>query len=71
MDMRFISFDQKPIWCYNAGHKGFFDKKVELQPGLKENLAQTRERYTMITNVCSSANDETVNFPPVAVLFRF
>ena len=67
VDMRFISIDQKPIWCYNAGHKGSFDKKVELQPGLKENLAPTRQRYTVSTSVHSWRDEDTANAPLMVV----
>ena len=69
VEMRFISLDQKPSWFNNAGHKGTFAKKGNNAPGVKENFAQTRERYTIFTSVRSWGNEDKANPPPVAVLF--
>ena len=68
--MRFISLDQKPSWCNNAGSKGTFDKKGNTQPGVKENHAQTCQRYTILTTVPSWGNDDSSSPPRVAILFK-
>ena len=51
--MRFISLGQKPSWFNNAGHKGILAKKGNRQPGIQENFAKTRERYSILTSVRS------------------
>ena len=40
---------QKPSWFNNAGHTGTFAQKGGSQPSVRENVANTRQRYTVLT----------------------
>ena len=67
--MRWFSADQKPSWFNNAGasESGSYSLRGRV-PTVRENFAASRERYTILTSVCSwlPAN----HLPLVAVLFR-
>ena len=68
--MRFISLDQKPSWFNNAGHTGTFAHKGGSQPSVRENFAQTRERYSILTSVPSWGHTDEDDPPKIALLFR-
>ena len=73
--MRWVSLDQKPSWFNNAGHTGSFAKKG-IAPTVRENFAQTRERYTILTVVplnCCVGDDvegDGAKMPRIEVLFK-
>ena len=73
--MRWVCLDQKPSWFNNAGHTGSYTTKGTA-PTVRENFAQTRERYTMLTVVPLDCDDgdadegDEANMPKVEVLFR-
>ena len=67
-----VSLDQKPSWFNNAGLLGTHGVRGEPAPNVRENFAQTRERYTIFTVVPSwyDYGPETDADPPhVFVLF--
>ena len=68
--MRFMSIDQKPAWFNNAGHTGTFARKGGSQPSVRENFAQTRQRYTLLTSVSSWGHTDPDVPPKVAILFK-
>ena len=74
-EMRFLSLDQKPSWFNNAGHTGTFARRGGSQPSVRENFAQTRQRYSILTSVPSwghtAALSQVPDVPPrIALLFK-
>ena len=67
--MRWLSADQNPAWFNNAGasETGTFSRRGR-QPKVRENFAASRERYTILTSVCSWLPANAI--PHVAVLCR-
>lgn len=50
--LRWMSLDQKPSWFNNAGHTGTHAVRGRIA-SVKEKFAQTRSRYTILTEVSS------------------
>jgi hypothetical protein len=50
---KYISLDQKPSWFNNGAKFGTYGREGETAPSVKENFAQSRERYTILTVVPS------------------
>ena len=73
-EMRFLSMDQKPSWFNNAAHTGAYSVRGAEAPRIRENFAQSRERYTILTVVPSWAKyspaEREGNPPDVFVLFK-
>ena len=72
-DMTIVGFDQKPLHFNEQGSKCAATLHFEGCPEvvLKENHAATRERFSLMTSVTSSAADASVvGGPPLQVLFK-
>lgn len=67
--MRFLSLDQKPSWMNNAGRRPMYAPRGNRMVAAKENMAATRDRYTILTFV-PSWSPPAGEPPKVAVLFR-
>ena len=52
IEMRWVSYDEKPCYMNNAGLKKALVQKGA-NPTIRENFAQTRERYSLLTGVQS------------------
>ena len=72
-ELKFFSADQKPSWFNNCGSLATLANKGRRAPSIRENHAQTRQRYSLFTIMQSwcdygvlSADDP----PPLFVLFK-
>ena len=68
--MRWASFDQKPSWFNNAGHKALYAKRGAKSVGAREDHHGARQRYTVLTSVLSWKDNDAENPPPCALLFK-
>ena len=70
--MKWISLDQKPSWFNNAGASNtgtYTMHRGRNAPTVRENFNASRERYTILTSVCSWWRTLDPP-PPVCILFR-
>ena len=70
--MKCLSLDQKPSWFNNAGASNtgtYTTHRGRNAPTVRENFAASRERYTILTSVCSWWRSLDPP-PPVCILFR-
>ena len=68
--MRWLSLDQKPSWFNNAGHMGALCQQGGSAPTVREDYAQSLQRYSILTSVQSWGNSDPDDPPKVAILFK-
>ena len=72
-ELKFLSADQKPSWFNNCGSLAALAIKGGKAPSIRENHAQTRQRYSLLTIMQSWCNYGALSAddpPPLFVLFK-
>ena len=70
VEMRWVSWDQKPAWFNNTALDSTYSLRGEGDPMVKEIETHARQRFTVCTCVDSATKNEDDDPPPVGILFK-